>query len=83
MEDLTWMTASANTWTNNNEFKHFDRLVKGIICVNDVAERNVQNMTRYAKCVCSKRLDTVVKVANEHRMEHNLINATQEDLNKL
>ena len=81
--DLTWMVLPVSEWKKNNEFRRINEIVNKIICVNDVAKQNVQNVTRYANYVASCRLDTVIKVVNQHRAENEIIHASKKDLMKL
>lgn len=71
-------------WENIEEFKRFDELLNGIICVNDVAERNVQNVLTYAEYSKDPdRRDRVVKVVNHHRELVDFSNMTKAELSKL
>jgi hypothetical protein len=55
-------------WAEIEDFKRFNNLLNGIVCVNDVAERNVQNVLEYAEYSQDpERRDRVVKVVNSHR----------------
>ena len=52
--------------------------------MNDVAERNVQNVCKYAEySQDSERRDRVVSVVNSHRDLHDFSNLTKAGLNKL
>ena len=43
--DVTWMGLKPNDWPGNEHYERFKKLLNGVICVNDVAKRNVQNVT--------------------------------------
>ena len=61
--DVMWMQFSPEELSDNLEFLRFEKLLNCIICVNDVAERNVKNL--YSKD--PERRDRAVMVANYHR----------------
>ena len=66
--DVMWMQFSPKVWSDNLEFLRFEKLLNGIICVNDVAERNVKNICHYAEYSKNpERRDRAVMVANYHR----------------
>ena len=66
--DVMWMQFSSGEWSDNLEFLRFEKLLHGIICVNDVAERNVKNICDYAEySKDSERRDRAVIVANYRR----------------
>ena len=82
--DVHWMEYPAENWINYPEYSRFCKLVKGIICVNDVAERNVKNVVDYAEySKDEERRDRVVKVVNYHREFHDFRNLTKAELQKL
>ena len=78
------MQYSPEIWPKLDEFVRFDKLLNGIICVNDVAERNVQNVLEYAEYSKDpERRDRVVKVVNHHRELINFSHMTKAKLSKL
>ena len=82
--DVEWMEYSSSNWINYPEYIRFRKLVKGIVCVNDVAERNVKNIVDYAEySKDSERRDTVIKVVNYHREFHDFSNLTKAELQNL
>ena len=65
---MMWMQFSPEVWSDNLEFLRFEKLLNVIICVNDIAERNVKNIcdsAEYSKD--PERRDRAVMVANYHR----------------
>ena len=69
--NVHWMEYDPQEWPLYPEYVRFYDLVRGIICVNDVAERNVQNVCQYAEySQDSDRRDRVVSVVNFHRELH-------------
>ena len=82
--DVHWMEYDPEEWATWPEYVRFRNLVKGIICVNDVAERNVQNVCKYAEySQDSKRRDRVVSVVNFHREMHDFSHLTKAGLSNL
>ena len=82
--DVQWMEYSSANWVNYPEYNRFCKLAKGIVCVNDVAERNVKNVVDYAEySKDSERRDRVVKVVNYHRELHDFRNLTKAELQNL
>ena len=82
--DVTWMGLEPNDWPGNEHYERFKKLLNDVICVNDVAERNVQNVMEY--CNFSKdsdRRDRVVKVVNHHRELVDFHKLNKEELSKL
>ena len=66
--DVLWMQHQPSEWCHQKEYVRFNELLNGLICVNDVAERNVQNVCHYAEFSKDpERRDRVVKVVNSHR----------------
>ena len=71
-------------WDEIEDYRRFHKLVNGIVCVNDVAERNVQNVLEYAEYSKDpERRDRVVKVVNSHRELLDFHNFTKEELLKI
>lgn len=82
--EVHWMQFPATEWRNYPEYERFSTLVNKIICVNDVAERNVKNVTDYAEYSKDpERRDRVVLVTNYHREMVNFSNLTKDELKKL
>ena len=82
--DVHWMEYASENWAQYPEYIRFRKLVRDIICVNDVAERNVQNVCKYAEySVDVERRDRVVSVVNYHRDCHDFSNLTKAGLNKM
>ena len=82
--NVHWMECAPEKWPLYPEYVRFYNLVRGIICVNDVAGRNVQNVCKYAEySQDSERRDRVVSVVNSHRDLHDFSNLTKAGLNKL
>jgi hypothetical protein len=82
--DVQWMESSPEDWINYPEYVRFCSLVNGIICVNDVAERNVKNVCDYAEYSKDpERRDRAVMVVNYHRELHNFANLTKAELQNL
>ena len=62
--DVIWVQFSPESL----EFLRFEKLLNGIICINDVAERNVKNICDYDEYSKDpERRDRAVMVANYHR----------------
>ena len=82
--DVLWMQYPPSNWNQNPEYQRFYGLLNGLICVNDVAERNVQNVCQYAEfSKDSERRDRVVKVVNSHREMVDFSDLTKAELSKL
>ena len=82
--DVHWMEFPPEDWMLYPEYVRFHKLANSIICVNDVAERNVQNVCKYAEySKDSARNDRVVSVVNFHRELHDFSNMTKAELSKL
>ena len=82
--DVHWMQYPPETWNNHEEYRRFHKLLNGLICVNDVAERNVKNVCDYAEYSKDpERRDRVVKVVNFHRESVDFSHLTKEELSKL
>ena len=82
--DVHWMEYAPDEWAEYPEYLRFQKLVRDIICVNDVAERNVQNVCKYAEYSQDEgRRDLVVSVVNYHRDCHDFSNLTKAELNTL
>ena len=47
--DVQWMTTDSNTWMENQEYVRFFNIANSMVCVDNSAERNVQNVCKYAK----------------------------------
>ena len=82
--NVEWMAYPAENWDNIDDFNRFQKLVNGLICVNDIAERNVQNVLEYAEYSKDPdRRDRVVKIVNSHRELLNFHTMTKEGLSNL
>ena len=82
--DVMWMQLSPPNWATNDHFKRFDKLLHGIVCVNDVAERNVQNVVEFAEFSKDpERRDTVVSVVNFHRERVDFHRLTKAELQNI
>ena len=82
--DVLWMQYPPSNWNQSPEYQRFYGLLNGLICVNDVAERNVQNVCQYAEfSKDSERRDRVVKVVNSHREMVDFSDLTKAELSKL
>ena len=82
--DVMWMALEPKDWPQNQHYKRFKKLLSGVTCVNDVAERNVQNVMEYCNySKDSERRDRVVKVVNHHRELVDFHNLTKDNLCKL
>ena len=82
--NVTWMEYPPENWDNIDDFQRFFKLINGIVCVNDVAERNVQNVLEHAEFSRDpERRDRVVKVVNSHRELVDFHNLTKEELSKM
>ena len=63
-----WMQLSPTDWATDDHYRRLDKLLRGIVCVNDVAERNVQNVVEFAEFSKDpERRDRVDSVVNSHR----------------
>ena len=47
--NVTWMEYPPENRDKIEDYRRFHKLVNGIVCVNDVVERNVQNVLEYAE----------------------------------
>ena len=66
--DVHWIESPAEQWKDIDEYKRFATPMNRIICVNDIAERNVRKMLEYAGYSKDpERRDRPVKVVNSHR----------------
>ena len=82
--DVMWMQLSPADWATDDHFKRFDKLLHGIVCVNDVAERNVQNVVEFAEFSKDpERRDRVVSVVNFHREHVNFQHLTKAELQNI
>lgn len=82
--DVLWMQYPPSDWDQQPEYQRLHRLLNGLICVNDVAERNVQNVCEYAEFSKDpERRDRVVKVVNSHRELVDFSDLTKAELSKL
>lgn len=82
--NVTWMEYPPEHWNNFEDFRRFYKLINGIVCVNDVAERNVQNVLEYAEFSRDpERRDRVVKVVNSHRELVDFHKLTKDELSKV
>ena len=83
MLDLQWLSSSPEDSIHFPEYIRFSTIVKSLVCVNDVAERNVQNVTSFANYAQSDRLETVVKVVSSDRELHSFQRLTKDELQNL
>ena len=82
--DVLWMQYPPSDWNQHPEYQRLHGLLNGLICVNDVAERNVQNVCQYAEFSKDpERRDRVVKVVNSHRELVDFSDLTKAELSKL
>jgi hypothetical protein len=82
--NVMWMQYPPENWAEIEDFKRFNNLLNGIVCVNDVAERNVQNVLEYAEYSQDpERRDRVVKVVNSHRELFDFHTFTKAELAKI
>ncbi len=82
--DVHWMEYAPDDWMSYPEYVRFYKLVNSIICVNDVAERNVQNVCKYAEYSQDpERRNRVVAVVNSHRELVDFSHLTKDELSKL
>ena len=82
--DVCWKEYPPEQWEHNPEYVRFRKLVRAVVCVNDVAERNVQNVSKYVEySQDEERRDRVVSVVNHHREIHNFSNLTEAGLSSL
>ena len=82
--NVQWMQHTSQQWSNEPEFQRFHQITNKIICVNDVAERNVKNVTDYAEyCKDPERRDRVVKIVNQHRDMVSFRNLTKAELSNM
>ena len=81
---VLWMQYPPSAWHQHPEYQRFNRLLNGLICVNDCAERNVQNVCKYAEYSKDpERRDRVVKIVNFHREAVDFSHLTKAELSKL
>ena len=79
-----WMYEPAATWPGIPAYQRFMKLMRGLLLVNDCAERSINDMKMwlgYARDGDAR--DRAVIVANHHRQLCNFRNLTQEQLNNL